>query len=226
MARYIYSTKRCSNEFAVTGPPFSKISVNKPHYCPICLSPQEGSRIDSKLWAACEGLHYGTVMYQCNSCGKKYLATYDIDTKHEKGTFKAFYPVLAVTYEDDLLQPVSPRFVDLYGQALRAEATGDIDIAATGYRNALECLVKDYAISELHEDRETVERKSLYDAIEAYLDEALIKTADVVRILGNDYTHYKQKYRDIDFENLKSYMEIFISLVQTKVRINHPPVSR
>lgn len=165
-------------------------------------------------------------MYQCNSCGKKYLATYDIDIKSKKGTFKAFYPVLAVTYENDLLQSVSPRFVDLYGQALRAEANGDIDIAATGYRNALECLVKDYAINELHEKQETVERKSLFDAISAYLDEALLKTADVVRILGNDYTHYTQKYQDIEFENLKAYMEIFISLVETKVRINHPPVSR
>lgn len=108
MARYIYSTKQCNSEFPVNGnSPLVNIPINKPHYCPICLSPQEGSRIDSKLWTVDDGFRYGTVMYQCNSCGKKYLATYDIDIENRKGTFKAFYPVLAVTYENDLLQPVS-----------------------------------------------------------------------------------------------------------------------
>ena len=53
-----------------------------------------------------------------------------------------------------------------------------------------------------------------------------MNTADVIRILGNDYAHYERKYPEHDFELLKRYMDIFINLVETKILIAHPPVER
>ena len=53
-----------------------------------------------------------------------------------------------------------------------------------------------------------------------------IKGADVVRILGNDFTHYERKYPEFDFKVLKKYMEISIQIIDTQLMINHPPVER
>lgn len=65
------------------------------------------------------------------------------------------------------------------------------------------------------------------DAISAYLGEhELVATADVVRILGNDYAHYEWKYPEWDFQQFKQYVEIFVKLIASRVLIIHPPVSR
>ena len=87
--------------------------------------------------------------------------------------------------------------------------------------------MKDYAIQELNEPEEAVSKKSLCDAIAKYLAQPdLIATADVVRILGNDYTHYKRNYPEHDFLLLKKYMEIFLAQIEVQYMIKHPPVSR
>lgn len=96
-----------------------------------------------------------------------------------------------------------------------------------GYRNALEILVKDFAIKELHMPYEQVAKTKLIQAIDEYLGERdIIAAADVVRILGNYYSHYEKKYPDHDFKVLKSFMEIFIAQIHTKLLIAHPPVAR
>ena len=96
----------------------------------------------------------------------------------------------------------------MYNQALQCEKNGNFELAAVGFRAALEILVKDYAIKELKIDSETVSGKTLFNAIGEYLDEKpLVTSADVIRILGNDYAHYERKYPEHDFEILKEYME-------------------
>lgn len=154
------------------------------------------------------------------------MVNYNLDTGAKTATFGAFYPTFTATYENDVLAEFSPRFVELYNQALRSEFAGDIDLAATGYRHALECLVKDYAINRLGENHDEVCRKNLCQVIGEYFDSDMVRAADVVRILGNDYTHYERRYPELDFEVLKKYMEILIRLVETKELINNPPVSR
>ena len=225
MDRFIFTEKSCRNELGMpaTMPDFN---IGKPRYCPICLTPQEGRHEESRLWNLGKGKYYGTVMYTCSSCNKRYLVTYNLDITNKTGKFSSFHPALAVTYENDLLKSVSTKFISVYSQALRAELAGDIDLAGMGYRKALECLLKDFAITELSADGETVEKLSLYDVIGKYYDRDIQASADVVRILGNDYTHYESKHPETDFKVLKKYMEIFIALIETKILINHPPVSR
>lgn len=226
MDKFIFTDKCYSNEFAAQVSICADFNIRKPRYCPICSTPQEGRREDSKLWALGNGKYYGTVMYTCNSCNKRYLATYDLDVPSKTGKFSSFHPALAVEYENDLLEPVSQKFINAYSQALRAEHAGDIDLAGMGYRKALECLLKDFAITELGVDISAVEKLSVYDVIGKYYDNDIQVSADVVRILGNDYTHYESKHPETDFNVLKRYMDIFVALIETKVLINHPPVSR
>lgn len=225
MGQFLYTAKKCRDEFSTSDSAFA-FTLSKPRFCPICRTPQEGTRSDSKLFPAEEKQFYGVVVYTCNSCGKKYLVNYNVDVDTKKAEFGAFYPTFTAAYRNDLLAEFSPRFIELYNQALRSELAGDIDLAATGYRHALECLVKDYAINRLEKDHDEVCRKSLCQAIGDYFDSDMARAADVIRILGNDYTHYERRYPELDFEVLKKYMEIVIRLVETKELISNPPVSR
>lgn len=202
--------------------------LEKPMLCPHCNAYEEGKVLDRHYWSYTDGCYMGVVVYCCTHCNKPYLVTYKIDPKAKKTTFEQFFPAYhAEEYKNERLGEMSPRFIDSYNQALRAEAIKDFELAAIGYRHALECLVKDYAIIELKKDREEVVRKTLAEAIGEYLGEKeLVATADVVRILGNDYAHYERKYPEHDFALLKNYMGIFIGLIETKLMINHPPVAR
>ena len=130
-------------------------------------------------------------------------------------------------YTNEILSSISERFINMYNQALQAEFVDNIELAAIGYRSALEILVKDYAINELGKDSDEVSKKSLCNAIGEYLNQQdLVATADVIRILGNDYTHYKRKFPEHDFDLLKGYMNIFLKQIEVQYMISHPPVSR
>ena len=142
------------------------------------------------------------------------------------GTDAPFYKKDVYSFNGHYLF-VATCFIDMYNQALQSEFNKNLELAAIGYRSALEILVKDYAIKELGQNPKEVISKKLCPAIGAYLNqEDLVKTADVVRILGNDYTHYERKYPQHDFELLKGYMEIFLKQIEVQYMIKHPPVSR
>lgn len=46
------------------------------------------------------------------------------------------------------------------------------------------------------------------------------KYTDVVRILGNDNTHYE------NIKVLKQYLHIFIDMIEVQIKIKNPSVSR
>lgn len=226
MQELVFTNKEFRTTFSVQGQAYPN-HVNKPMLCPRCGAYVDSTKADTKLFSMSTDPHYGFVKYTCTHCKKPYIVAYEIDYEHKSTKFSAFFPSMSAEFENERLANVSPRFISYYNQAMRAELAGDIELAATGYRMSLECLVKDYAINELGRDRNEVSRKTLYEAIGEYLGERdLISTADVVRILGNDYTHYERRYPEHDFPILKSYMEIFIRLIDTKIMIAHPPLGR
>lgn len=183
-----------------------------------------------KAMEACENSgnliadHFGEVteMVAIGSGAHRALSSYQLSR------YACLYPDKPFTpYVNDTLSKISERFIEMYNQALFSEHGGNLDLAAIGYRASLEILVKDYAINELKEPPQDVEKKSLFSAIGDYLHQSeLISTADVIRILGNDHTHYKRKYPQHDFSLLKFYMEIFLKQIEAAYMINHPPVSR
>lgn len=159
------------------------------------------------------------------NCMKQFFCVYS-QNKQEKHTYDllTIYPSMKSKVFDPLVKQMSPKFVIQYNEAYDAEQLNHLDLASCGYRNALETLIKDFAIKYLNKSYEEVCSKKLYGAIEAYVPD-LKSAADVVRILGNDKTHYEQKY-DVDFEQLKYYMEIFEYLILAKLKMLNPPVSR
>lgn len=133
------------------------------------------------------------------------------------------YPDRKLDYKNETLEKVSPRFIRMYNQALNSEKIGDIELAAIGFCAALETLIKDYAIDELGKPAEEVAVKNLYQVIAEYLlQKDLINTPDLIRILGDDYVHYEDRYPVHDLVILKGYMEIFLKQIEMQYMISHP----
>lgn len=196
----------------------------KPVFCPHCSISTDAVRV---WYNEVSDPSYLVVTYRCTSCNKRFVVTYETDYKSKRAIFADIFPSMTVKYYDKHIADCSPRFIEIYNQALFCESNGQNNLAAIGYRSALEILIKDFAINELQKPHEEVVQRKLAKAIEVYLsDAALSVSADVVRILGNDATHYEQKYSDTDFAVLKAYMEIFVNAIKVKLMIAHPEISR
>jgi len=201
---------------------------SKPCICPYCGIGTDATVIKNVVF----DLHNNTMLLartcKCTSCEKIFFyACYRDKDEGDNAPMVCIYPNLNSAYKDDTIEKFSPRFIDMYNQSLRAESRNDIELAATGYRSALEFLVKDYAIKELGEPEGEVITYNLNNAIGKYLkQEDLANSADVIRVLGNDFTHYVRNYPQHDFEILKDYMDIFITLIIAAYKAKHPPVGR
>ena len=175
--------------------------------CPYCGIGTDGTRIDVKAFAIANGI-IADVTYKCTSCDKIFHVSYKKMENEEIFVPYSVFPNFQGKEFSDEIQSVSPRFIKLYNQAYKAEYDTNYELAGCGYRNALEVLIKDYAI-------------------ELYLkDVDMSKCADVVRILGNDNTHYERDYENIDFSILKQYLNIFIEMIEVQIKVKNPPVRR
>ncbi len=194
-----------------------------PLECPYCgsyLTPQ----VIGYTYGHME--HVYLFYFHNDCCDKPTYALYDVHIGNRVGKFLSLYPA----YEKKATLPeslsiISPRFVELYNNCYFAEQKGFLELAGSGYRNALEVLIKDYAVKELNKPEDEVCKVKLGKAIEFYMPNLPLKqTADVIRILGNDYTHYQRHFEDLDFQHLKNYLDIFINHINTLYLINHPIV--
>lgn len=203
-----------------------KFNYQKPAICPYCGTGTDAV-LTNKYNFSLDGKAFIAATCKCTACQKTFFFACVSDGNGNAPNVCLFPDVSFTPYKNDILSSISPEFINMYNQALQSEFAGSIELAAIGYRSSLEILIKDFAINELKKPATDVEKKSLCSAIGEYLNQPdLIRTADVVRILGNDYTHYKRKYPQHDFELLKGYMDIFLKQIEVQYMINHPPVSR
>lgn len=170
-----------------------------------------------------------TTIWRCRveECKKHFLTTHIVKSP-ENIKFVNIYPNTKVEKFDKLIIDCSPTFVDLYNHAYEAQLDGNIRIAAVAYRMALEFLLKDYLIkyhSDYQLDINKIPTMKIINCLN-YLEEHQQIAGDVVRILGNDYIHYQNKNENIDFENLKIYLDIFIHSILVQLRLKNPPVTR
>lgn len=216
--------KKPANEFAsnFVG------TYSKPTTCPHCGIGTDARIIDHKNFALENNTYLITASCVCTSCQKIFFfVCYKNKEMSDNAPLVFVYPNNQYVYKNPIIENFSPRFIDMYNQSLHSEINGDTELAAIGYRSALEILVKDYAINELGKPKEEVSGKKLFGAISEYLhQDDLVKTSDVIRILGNDFTHYERKYPQHDFNVLKGYLDIFIKQIEIQYMIKHPPVSR
>lgn len=216
-----YITKKLNTVFNTI--PGLTCTYHKPAECPHCGIHCNADIVGRHFHKADPAIAF--IIFKCTACSKFFSAVYTV--KDNISSICCVAPSKVSRFRDELIEALSPKFIEIYNQALLARDNGSYDLAGIGYRKALEILIKDYAITELHKDESSVSKMKLVDAISDYLgDRELISSADVVRYLGNDYAHYKRRYDDLDFPVLDTYMDLFIASIRAKLLIAHPPVSR
>ncbi len=197
-----------------------EIPIICPH-CGICIEPT----FISKAYNLFGPEQIATLIFKGNCCDQLSFATYKVNLQNKTYELLSVYPPTKPIIFDEAIQQISPRFIESYNQAYSAEILNHFELAGAGYRNALEILIKDYAINILKKDNTEVSKKKLYAAIAEYVPEHTISAADVVRLLGNDFTHYERKYDHLGLNELKSYLEIYILAVKLEYKKKNPPIS-
>lgn len=94
---------------------------------------------------------------------------------------------------DAKLKKVSPQFVKVYNQALKAEEFSLDEIAGLGYRKALEFLIKDFAIYNNPEKAEWI---------------------------GNDQAHYAKIQDDRDVNNMKNFIDALVYFISMSLIVD------
>lgn len=205
--------------------------VDIPLTCPYCGKVVEFTPNSHHSFDFNDGETFHIYLLHSKCCNKLSIATYHkiFDKNADKDVYKfvSMYPNPKLSVIPENIQKLSPRFYTLFNDSEFAFSQNMFELAGSGYRNSLEILIKDYAIKELEKDPEEVSKKKLFDAIDAYLPNQKLKnSADVVRILGNDCTHFEQKYEEYDLDVLKAYLDIFVTMINAEYMVNHPPVAR
>lgn len=195
----------------------------KPVNCPYCGAFIEAKTVSAASYPYTKSSIVYYITYQSQCCDNSFFTIYDVSGG--KGTLLTMYPAEKEKDFPEAIKLISPRFIKLYNQAYFTEQNNFFDLAGAGYRNAMEVLIKDYAITELGKPHEEVAKKTLFDGINEYVPSVHITaSADAVRVLGNDYTHFERKYEDIDFDILKRYIHILINYIENEYLLNHPIV--
>lgn len=224
MSEVVYKEKKFPNNIGNLY--LREKKYNKVSTCPYCGIGTDAVQVSLQLFDITDGKILD-ITYKCTSCDKLFHVSYKKLIDEEVFESFSVFPNFNGRRFSENITNISPRFVKLYNQAYKAEYDCNYELAGCGYRNALEILIKDYAINVLDILPEKVIKYKLYNVIELYLpDVDMGKCADVVRILGNDNTHYERDYENIDFKVLKQYLNIFIDMIDVKIKIKNPPVSR
>ncbi|MED3069296.1 DUF4145 domain-containing protein [Bacillus thuringiensis] len=159
--------------------------------------------------------------YLCSNCFDtficQYIFVYGINNGHLNPAKLQYIEPKGIAKEtfSEIIEDISPDFINFYNQSLNAEQMGLKDIAGPGYRKSLEFLIKDFAIKNFPDDNETIEKTPLARCIDNFIENQTIKdVAKAATWLGNDQTHYKKKHTDKNLKDLKLFINLTINWIE------------
>lgn len=181
--------------------------------CPYCGVIGNHNKLGAREYQFDTDRFFLVSHWKCTHCEKSHVQYVDENLQEKNATFIASYPGISITFFGETFKNVSPRFQDYLSQALFCDYHNHYDLAAIGLRSALEILCKDFALKYC-EAPEKIKNDKLVDVIHNYFKEAeLNNTANIIRILGNDYTHYERKYSEEDYRLLKKCFVSFLNIL-------------
>jgi len=200
----------------------TQCKVNRiPDECPICskaIAPLlRQAFLDS-------GVREGAleVVFRCpnQECNSIFVAYYDLS-----GSEYVYKRSRPNTHRDYIfsneIEAISDNFVNLYNQSFYAEQKELIDICGSGYRKALEFLIKDYLKSKDPASADNIQKEPLSTAIRERVDNDKLKiVAERAAWLGNDESHYIRKFENKDLEDLKLLIELSTRWIEMEVMTN------
>ena len=201
-----------------------------PDTCPICHHGIEPLILCGNLIKKNNFVDVLQIIYRCpkHDCQKAFIATFwpsnPPGMRHATATEKMFNLKSTSPYKEkepvipDEIQSISNSFKKVFSQAHSAEHQGLDQIAGTGYRKALEFLVKDFCISRNADKEKEIKKKFLGVCIDEFVDDINVKQcAKLATWLGNDETHYIRIWEDKDIKDLKILIELTMAWIRNSI---------
>lgn len=196
-----------------------EVKVEEVNQCPICKKSIKPVHLNSVYYYV-EGISYFLESHLlCRGCNQSFIAHYSFKSSNlgNKTIYTGQTPYYTAPNEyikcnyNQFITDTSPNFVEIYNQAAAAESYNLDQIAGIGYRKALEFLIKDFLIKQNPDDKSSIEKTLLGKCISTKIDNPQLKIAASRAVwLGNDQTHYIQKFNDKDIEDLKRLIRLTV----------------
>lgn len=189
------------------------LQYNRPTKCPCCGAGVPNAPVYAGHFTdRYQELKLLFTVTECNACQWPFVSIYAKEKSTNIFNIIQEHPKTEAdpTEFSSFIKATFPDFVSFYHQSEKAEHSGLKDICGVGYRKALEFLVKTYLIDVKKFDAKIIESTSLGNCISKIDNEPVKACARNAARLGNDQTHYKQKYQNKDISDLKTLIEIVV----------------
>lgn len=210
-----YSKKEIMVEFQNEEYEDDEMDIYPPSICPYCgyvvkMESRGGFKSINTL-----------ITFECPHCNELSAALYN-DSKYEPLRIFPSQKAKSNKIPEEILI-ISPKFENLYLQAISAEDNDLPELAALAYRRALEFLVKDFCIHLFPNDENAIKKEHLNFSIKRleYISPLITNIANKIRIIGNDYTHYLSKL-DYTAADMKKFIGILMPFIQGALLAEHP----
>ncbi|MBR8701673.1 MULTISPECIES: DUF4145 domain-containing protein [unclassified Fusobacterium] len=199
------------------------LEIEKPNICPKCktgifpiLDTYSGithNKLSEEIF---------TVIFLCPNCQEHFVTNYKIIYDNQKQyTINIGYSMNKAIDKDipNNIKTLSPKFVEIYEQALTAHENGLNELVGIGLRKSVEFLVKDYLIDAQHLPQKEVEQMFLQNAIQKLEDNNLTSLAEKIAWLGNDESHYVRKHIEIDnpIDSILRFIKVLYTYLSHKL---------
>lgn len=211
-----------------------RLNIDEPNLCPHCHVVNNPERQWSVFSKDTDNSDVFLSSWYCanKACKKTFLTLHKlIDGQFTFSRFLNGFPKgptwptpisdLKSGNPKDASQPEQTKFIKTYLQSLEAENSGLDEIAGMGYRKAIECLVKDWAIKIKPEDKDKIEKLWLGQVITNYYDGDLKEILERATWLGNDQAHYNKLFEEYDIGILKELIDLIMVELDRQYKKRH-----
>lgn len=160
----------------------------------------------------------------CKRCRNVFLSRFKAPDEPFSSLVLTFHdPVFSVPYKNkpqkfsEAIRVLSPGFVETYAQAETAEAQQLNAICGSGYRKALEYLVKDYLCVNDPDNEELIRSEFLSKSIKRISDPRIKTLAERSAWIGNDETHYVRKHDELNFADMKKFIKAIMYYIESEL---------
>lgn len=191
-----------------------------PDSCPACgkgIEPVFCYQYGVDVWREYQG--FLQIVFRCpiKECQRLFIAYYGAERGYAGPDLVLRQTYLMESFEVEKfpksITSISSQFEIIYNQSKIAEGNGLHLIAGSGYRKALEFLVKDYLIRSDPKDEEKIKKEQLGTTIKRIKEKRIEVCASRAAWLGNDETHYVRKWEDKDLEDLKNLIKMVVDWI-------------